>query len=231
MHGTEVAGPDPVAHLLEAHVLPHEEQTHKNFPVVPLDGSVPGYPPDLEVPGVLRGGQVLWKGLLRRLVDRGRGLLLERFMGPLVIVDPPEPIEGPLLGPHRFLGRTGGPGLQRTVHPFVASVLLRLAGLDPLRDDPQLDPPDRELRDPLERVGGKGPSVVRADPVREPVALEESLEPADRQVLGGAPEALAVEKKSAVPVLYRERIADPSVPGSKLALEVGRPHRVRSVHR
>ena len=37
--------------------------------------------------------------------------------------------------------RTGGLSLERFVHPFMPAVLLRPAGRDPLRSDPELYPP------------------------------------------------------------------------------------------
>ena len=69
--------------------------------------------------------------------------MIQRFMRPLVIVFPAKAIEDALLsreiepcGACRF-------GFERAVHSLVPPILLRMAGLDPFRDDAELDPPDR----------------------------------------------------------------------------------------
>src|SRR5207247_2455065 len=43
-------------------------------------------------------------------------------------------------------GRPGRLRFQRAMHPFLPAVLIRAPGLDELRQDPEADPPRRELR-------------------------------------------------------------------------------------
>jgi hypothetical protein len=44
--------------------------------------------------------------------------------------------------------RTGSLGLQRSMHPFVLAVLLRMSGLDALVPDAEAQPPRRQLGQP-----------------------------------------------------------------------------------
>ena len=73
--------------------------------------------------------------------------------------------------------RTGGVGLQGPVHTFMAAVLLRVTGLDELRQDAEADPPGRERGEGGWRLrGSEGQAVVRAYRFGQPVAGEELLE-------------------------------------------------------
>jgi hypothetical protein len=80
------------------------------------------------------------------------------------------------------------------VHPFVPAVLLRTRGLDELGTNPQPEPPDAELGEAAEGTGGKGLSIVRADPFGEPVGAEES----PKDLLGG------LEQRAVEPVTGQE---------------------------
>ena len=54
--------------------------------------------------------------------------------------------------------RAGGPravGLERAVHAFMPAVLLGGGGLDQVGQDAEAHPPDREGREPAERLGGE----------------------------------------------------------------------------
>jgi hypothetical protein len=56
--------------------------------------------------------------------------------------------------------------LQGAMHALVPPVLLRLSRLDPLRHDPQLDPPHRQPRQSGDRRAGKGWPIVGANRLR-----------------------------------------------------------------
>src|SRR5689334_14529833 len=72
-----------------------------------------------------------------------------------------------------------GPGclfLQGQMHPLMASILLRMAGLDALDLDAEPQPPDGELRKVEEPVGaGEGDAVVGADCARQATLAKELL--------------------------------------------------------
>ena len=63
-------------------------------------------------------------------------------MWSLFVVLGPEDVEPSLLGREVAGGRSCGLGLERSVHALVSSVLLGVRGLDELRVDAELDPPD-----------------------------------------------------------------------------------------
>lgn len=63
------------------------------------------------------------------------------------------------------------------MHPFVASVLLGLPGLDAFDGDTESEPPNGELTESKEGIGGgERDSVVAPDGVWESSLLEETLE-------------------------------------------------------
>jgi len=53
VEGSEVDGPDSLAHLFETDGVPTQEAAHENLAVLPPDGGVLRDPPDLEVARVL----------------------------------------------------------------------------------------------------------------------------------------------------------------------------------
>ena len=75
--------------------------------------------------GVFEGRQPLWQLARRRLIVRGGGLLIERFVRAVVVVFLTESIKADLLTAKRVTRGTRGFGLERAVHAFMAPVLLR----------------------------------------------------------------------------------------------------------
>ena len=73
---------------------------------------------------------------------------------------------------------------ERAVHALMSSVLLRLTRGDAFRQDPQADPPHRQLRKAANTDGGKRGTVIGADAFGQPVALKQCLE--DLATLTGA---------------------------------------------
>src|SRR5829696_892311 len=98
-------------------------------------------------------------------------------MGPLAVVLVDTGGEARLLLEDVGRGGLGRLAFEREMHPFVAAVLLRTAGLRPLEVDAQPEPPDGELAEAIERMArGEGHAVIGSDRVREPEVLERALE-------------------------------------------------------
>jgi hypothetical protein len=146
--GTEVYGPDARGDLLEPDVLAAEQVADVDPGRVPPDPTVRGDLSDLEMGRVLGRAQLGRHGPGRGLVHRSRGLVIQRFVGPHLVEVGPELVEPTLLGGPVPGGWDRGVALQRAVHPFVASVLLRGGRLDQVGQDAELDPPDAELGEP-----------------------------------------------------------------------------------
>jgi hypothetical protein len=128
----------------------------------------------------------LWKPAGRTAVEIGRAALPECFVGALLVVLETKAIEGPLLGLARARRRTGGGEFEGEVHTLVPAVLLRLAGLDALVSNTELEPPGGELGEARRGLGGEGRAIVRTDGVGQAKGLEESEQSPSVRVLGRA---------------------------------------------
>src|SRR6516225_7352121 len=169
-------------------------------------------------------------GPRRGLVPRGRRLLSQRLMRPFTVVDRAERIK-----PFLLRRQTGGRGcrrllVERAMHPLVPSILLRLSSHDPLGPDAQLDPPYRQPRQPADPERGKRRAVVRTDRQRQAMLLEGRLEDWPHILLVRSRHGLTAQQVTAVRVGQGERIAPPTVAGTKPTLEIGAPHVVGRAH-
>ncbi len=66
-------------------------------------------------------------------------------------------------------------GLQRLVHALMPAILHGVRRLDQLGPNAEPHPPDREGREPAERVGSKRLAVVGADPLGQAIAPEQTV--------------------------------------------------------
>ena len=97
--------------------------------------------------------------------------------GRMSFVDAPEAIESVRLGIEGRSRRQRCLALQGEMHPLVAHVLLRLAGVDALDSDAKFHPPGRQPRKTRRSSGGdERLAIVAADGLRNPVPTEELLE-------------------------------------------------------
>src|SRR3984893_10673682 len=92
--------------------------------------------------GIDELGQALRKGAGRRLIGGRWGLLAQRLVRPLVIVDRSKAIECALLRSARPPRRLDGLLFERAVHALMLRVLLGIAGGNALRVNTQAEPPD-----------------------------------------------------------------------------------------
>src|SRR5882762_4067593 len=84
-------------------------------------------------------------------------------MGPYVVIGPPEGIEDALLEVEIGRRRFRDLGLERLVHAFVGTVLLRTTWRDALMSDPELQPPDVQSAEAVNPCRGKRCAVVAAN--------------------------------------------------------------------
>ena len=84
-------------------------------------------------------------------------------MRPHLIVLPAKAIEGALLRRQGGAWGADGPGLERLVHAFVRAVLLGVRRQDALVLNTEPDPPDVELGEAVDRLGGERDAVVGAN--------------------------------------------------------------------
>ena len=124
-------------------------------------------------------------------------------MRPLLVIVAGERREAALLGgpvrfrrPHRLQ--------QREMEAFVPAVLLRMAGIDPLVPDAELDPPGRQRRQPGRPGRGEGRAVVGADHVGQAIFPKSPLEQRLGFVMRRAGGGRYADQIAAEPVRHRQ---------------------------
>ena len=110
------------------------------------------------------------------------------------------------------------------MHALVASVLLRLAGSDPLRRNPGLDHENRKARQPADAGRGEWRAVVGAKPERQAEFAEGGVEHRPDMLGVALRQRLTAQQIAAHRVGERQRFATGAVAGQKPALEVDAPH-------
>src|SRR6266404_1133685 len=104
--------PDPVVDLLQAYILADGDGRHVHPARVPSNAAVGTDVADFEPIGVLERRQAVRHGPRRRRIARGRGLLVERLVRPLVVELRAKDVEAPLLRREAARGRPRGLGLH-----------------------------------------------------------------------------------------------------------------------
>src|SRR6185312_5706251 len=180
------------------------------------------------VPGVFDLGGI---GPGRAAIAAGRWHLAERLVRTVVVEVVAEAIEACLLLGGRVGGRPRGLGLEGAVHALMPAVLLRLARVDALETDAELDPVHGK---PRQAAGtgarGEGRAVVAADGTRQ-AELAKGLVDDRLHRLDGLRDDAALDEEAAVGIGDGERIAALTVGGAKPALEIDAPEVVRLPHR
>ncbi len=132
-------------------------------------------------------------------------------------------IELALLGTSVSGWRAGGFGLQRAMHPLVATVLLWLARLDQFREDAEPDPPGRQAGQARQRDGGKRQAVVGADALGQAEFAEDALKDGLSVGHSGRQQPLAGQQVAREAIGDGQRVTIDAVFGFELAFEVGAP--------
>src|SRR6202011_5762184 len=147
-----------------SHYFADQRSAEENLLARPFDLAVPAHPAWLVVRGIdriLKTRRIAQQRCRVTLLRRG---LTQGFMRALAIELLAKTLEARLLLRQVGGRRSGGFGPQRLVHPLMASVLLRLARLDALRRDAELDPPYPEPTQPTRAERGKRRRVFGRDP-------------------------------------------------------------------
>jgi hypothetical protein len=109
------------------------------------------------------------------------------------------------------------------MHAFMATILLRFAGLDELGEDAQTNPPGGKGGESGQGLGGERNTVVGPDPVGEAVFFEEAGEHYFCARNSGGMEALATDEVAAEVIGDGEGKAIDAVSGFELFLEISAP--------
>ena len=156
-------------------------------------------------------------------------MIVQGFMGALVVVARAKGIEPALL---RAAGRRGGPrglAFQVAMHAFVRAVVLRTRRRNPVMHDPELHPPDVERGQAVQAGGGEGRAVIGPDRLGQADGAKQRAK--HGAGLGGLDGGQPVtdEQRATEVIGHGQRIAVLPIAGFELAFEIGGPHLIRRV--
>src|SRR5262245_17388341 len=165
----------PGRHALQSHIITGQGHTHADPRIVDLQLPAPSDTP-LQIPCRItqfNGGRVIVP--CGPLIHFHGNPHSQCFVGTFLVERLPPDVQHRLLLPRSGCGRT----LQLPhvpVHPLVRAVLLRMSRTDPVQVNPQRQPPGRQTRQTIRRIGsGKGCPVVAANDLRKTVFAEQSF--------------------------------------------------------
>src|SRR6202522_2412213 len=148
-------------------------------------------------------------------------------MGSLLVIDRPETVEGLLVGSPMSCRRGGRLGLQRARDAFMAAVLFGMTGGNPLRNDAQLHPVERQGRKSGNGSGSKGWPVVGANGPRQTILPERRLEDGEHLFGVGFFHRLAAQQIAARRIADGQRIDALTGQRQKPPLEISTPKLIR----
>src|SRR5438445_6610898 len=156
----------------------------------------------------------------------GWGVHGECLMRALLIIAAPEGLEGLALG--CSVGR-GVPSHRQhgQMETLMASVLLRLAGRNPLQRDAELDEARRKRRQAGDARRCEGWAIVASEPIRQTMLLKQPLEHRPGLGFGRRTRRFQRQKITARRIHHRQGLTTPPITGPEPALVVPGPHGVR----
>src|SRR6204780_875797 len=137
----EPHSPVPVVDLLQAHRFAFQRVSDKDILPRPAHLAATRYPARVPVGRILYRPRPARIGSVRSSIMADRRLLSQSFMRALLVVLLAKLVETRLLRAPIAGRRLSRFLFQRPMHPLMAPVLLRLAGLDVFGRDPQFDQP------------------------------------------------------------------------------------------
>jgi hypothetical protein len=223
--------PDSVVDLLHADVFTSTTDADVYPCVVPANAAVSTDKAFLEAIWIFQRRNTAGHGARRWRIAARRCLLVECLMRSEIVELGFEPIELALLRCQVPCRRARRLGFECAVHALMATVLLRLTGLDELGQDAQADPPGRKRRQTRQAHGGERCAVVRANARGQAVLSEDPHEYGLGFMRRRRLQRLALEQEAAVAVGNGQRIAVSAIERLELALEVSAPDLVGRVNR
>ena len=160
----------------------------------------------------------------RGAIALGGGGVAEPLVRALLVIDALKGAEAVELLAQAHGRRRGGVLEQGQMHALVSSVLLRLAGRDPLRLNPGLDHQNRKARQPSDADRGERRTVVGAQPERQAEFAERGVEHRPDVLAVRSGQRLAAQQIAAHRIGERQRLATGAVAGQEPALEVDAPY-------
>src|SRR6267143_5215714 len=217
--------PPPLVDGLEAHGLFSQDFREVEQMAAPLDLAVVTHLPDCNSRLVLHLGEFGRIGAWRGAIDASRRVSSQRLMAALPVIFLQKRIVVALLLMEIVLRRHCL--LQGSMHPLVTAILGRFSWLDPLRLNPQLDPPFRELADASQCQRGKRRSVVGADHLGQPGSAKDPLKPRLHFLVPGSLQRATQKQIPREIVADGQRITAAAVAQQKVALKVCTPTLIR----
>src|ERR1700704_4310876 len=108
------------------------------------------------------------------------------------------------------------------MHAFVAAVLLRMTRLDSVNADPQPEPPDRELTQVEQGVGGsEGNTVIAANVGRHAPLLKKPFKHCKSVDFFGGGESFAGQEITTGMIGDRQRVAVLTITQQELTFVIG----------
>jgi len=221
--------PDAIVHLLEPDRFAVERLTRQVLAEGETERTGVADAANLEVARILRRGDAF--GIRTRGPAGGRRFVVERFVGPRLIVCPLKRVEHTLLRIAIGGGGPSGAGFEGAVQPFEGAVFVGTPRDDALVGDAWLKPPHIEAVEPVNAGGGKWRAVVSADRLGQSGGPKELAEVRFHRRPADVREPLAAEQVAAEVIDDRQRVATDPVPHPEMALEIDRPDLVRADRR
>src|SRR5215813_4191745 len=115
------------------------------------------------------------------------------------------------------------------MHAFMATVLLRMAGLDSLNGNAEPQPPNGESAQVEQTIGrGERHTVVGTNGLGQAAFLKQALKSRKSSLFFDRLHSLAEQKVAAGVIGNGKRVAISFIPQHELALVVGAPQSIRS---
>ena len=172
---SDVHGPDAIHDLIEPDVVAGEGTAEEQHALMPRHTAVRSDSSDFEVAQIVEAWEARRQPARRGPVVHGGGGVIERLVRPVLVVFAPEPAKAALLGRRGPRRRPRGFRFEHGVKLLVRPVLFRMARQNAFRTNPQLQPPDGEMRQPPRPVLAKGVPLSLRIPSGRPYSANARL--------------------------------------------------------